>query len=327
MVLLCGMLLGEAPRAEAAFLYINPSSVDVYRGDTVTLAVRLDVAEGECINAVDAVINYDSSIRAVDVSRGDSILNVWVVDPVIDEEKHTIQFTGGLPAGYCGRIPGDPVLTNTLLEIVFRSPGFSIGTGNNPTARVWIDESSRVLLNDGFGTEAPLTFQDANISLLNKAGDTPSDSWRGEVLDDKEAPADFAITLTKDDTAFSGQYFIVFNTNDKQSGVDHYEVMEEPFSEFSMFRWGGADAPWIETASPYVLTDQTLNSTIRVKAIDKAGNTRIATLVPEEALRSISKDRLITILLIGAFVILIGTLLFYALWKRRQRIIEEDMNT
>jgi hypothetical protein len=300
----------------------------VHRGDTVTVALRLDTDEGECVNAVDAVVHYDSSIRAVDVSRGKSILSIWVEDPVIDETDHTIRFAGGIPGGYCGRIPGDPSLTNVLLEIVFRSPGFSIGGGEtSPDVRVWLDDASQAFLHDGFGTPAPLRLQDTSITLLSTAGTAPVDEWKGEVQADKDAPADFTITLTRDETAFSGSHFIIFNTVDKQSGIDHYEVMEEPFSEFGTFRWGRADAPWVETESPYVLTDQSLNSTIRVRAIDKAGNVRIATLVPDPALRSISQDRLITILAVGSFVVFIGALVFYALWKRRQQILEEANNS
>ncbi len=211
---------------------------------------------------------------------------------------------------------------------MFRSPGFSVGGSGSPKVQISIDESSSVLLHDGLGSPAPLRFQNAEITLLPTPGNTPSDTWRDEVRDDREIPSDFSITLTRDEVAFGGRYFIVFNALDKQSGIDHYEVMEEPFREFDAFTWGRADAPWIETESPYVLQDQTLNSTIRVKAIDKAGNERIVTLVPDEAIRSISRDRLILIIVVGGIVVLIGALAVYALWKRRQRMSEEqDLST
>jgi hypothetical protein len=311
--------------AHAALLYFDPGSTEVYRGDTITLALRLDTDEGECINTVDAVIKYDPNIKAVDVSRGSSILNIWLEDPIINENEHTISFVAGIPGGYCGRIAGDPSLTNVLLEIVFRSPGFSIGTGNNPSARIWVDDQSQILLHDGYGTNAPVRFQDAVISLLDTPGNSPNDSWRKEVADDTELPADFAIELTKDTAAFSGKYFIVFNSSDKQSGIDHYEVMEEPFSEWGTFKWGRADAPWVTTQSPYVLKDQTLNSTIRVKAIDKAGNERVATLVPDAALRSISRDRFLTLLVLGGIALVVILLVIFALWRRKQRLLADSL--
>lgn len=308
-------------QASAALLYFDPTSVEVSRGDTTTIGLRIDTDEDECINTVDAVIHYDSSIRAVDVSRGDSILNIWVEEPVIDAEEHTIRFAAGIPGGYCGRIPGDPSLTNVLLNLVFRSPGFTIGATDNPIARIWIDEASQVLLHDGLGTNASLRLQDARITLSPTAGNAPSDPWTDQVQSDVEKPSEFSITLAKEDSAFSGKYFITFNSIDKQSGIDHYEVMEEPFTEFYTFKWGRADAPWVTSASPYVLKDQTLNSTIRVRAIDKAGNERMEILVPDTALRSLSHDKLITMLFTGVALVIVAGIIIFMLWKRKQRIL------
>jgi hypothetical protein len=310
--------------ASAALLYFDPGEADVYRGDTVTVGLRIDTDEDECINTVDAVVHYDPSIRAVDVSRGSSILNLWVEEPKIDETNHTITFAGGLPGGYCGRIPGDPVLTNVIAEIVFRSPGLSIGGGDNQSGRIWLGEESQVLLHDGYGTKASLRLQEAHINLLDTAGGAPSDTWTNEVQADTELPSDFDITLAKDDYAFSGKYFIAFNSIDKQSGIDHYEVMEEPFTEFYSFKWGRANAPWVKTQSPYVLVDQTLNSTIRVKVIDKAGNERITVFVPDVALRSMSRDSMIVWALGSAIGILFVGLIVYAFHTRKQKLLAKN---
>lgn len=243
-----------------------------------------------------------------------------------------MHFAGGIPGGYCGRIPGDPSLTNVILKLALQSPGFTIGGGDNTKSpRLWLDDSSQVLLHDGYGTPATLKLQDATIHLLDTAGSEVLDEWRGDVQNDTEQPSDFSITLTRDDFAFNNKYFIVFNSSDKQSGIDHYEVMEEPFSEFYTFKWGRADAPWIRTESPYILKDQTLNSTIRVKAIDKAGNSRISTLVPDTALRSMSQNSLMLWSLIGGTILLILVLAYFAFWMIRKRrrenveVLEEEI--
>lgn len=316
-------ILSAPAQVSAALLYFDPGEANVYRGDTVTLALRIDTDEGECINAVDAVINYDASLKAIDVSRGESILNLWVQNPTIDEAAHTISFAGGVPGGYCGRIPGDPRLTNVIAELVFQSPGFVIGAGNNPSGRVWVDEKSQVFLHDGLGTNADVRLQDAKINLMPNAGTENSDTWRAEVSADGEIPSDFSITLSKDDVAFSGKYFITFNATDKQSGIDHYEVMEEPIEEYNSFTWGRADAPWIITESPYVLKDQSLNSTIRVRALDKAGNERMETLIPDNALRSISQGTMLMWLVVGISTVLTLSLIAFALWRRKQKLLEE----
>ncbi len=304
----------------AALLYFDPNEASLYRGDSIAISLRLDTDEGECINTVDAVIRYDEAIRAVDVSRGDSILNLWVEPPVIDEVNRTITFAGGIPGGYCGRIPGDPSLTNVILKLVFRSPGLSIGTKDAPQPRIWLEDSAQVLLHDGYGTNAQVRFQDAKIILLDTPGERIIDVWTTDIQQDDQLPSEFSITLARDESAFSGDYFITFNSLDKQSGIDHYEVMEESFLDFNAFKWGRADAPWIETESPYVLKDQALNSTIRVKAIDKAGNERIAVLVPDEALRKMSLDAIILVLTISGIIVLVLVLTSYAIWKRKRRM-------
>ena len=307
--------------AHAARLYIDPAAVSIHRGDTVTLSVRIDTNEGECINTADATIHYDPSIRAVDVSRGNSIFSLWVEEPTINEAEHTITFAGGIPGGYCGRLPGDPKLTNIIAELVFRLPGTSIGTKDTNEASVWFDDSTQVLLNNEFGSQAPLQTNGAKLDLLRTPGPVQSDDWNSRVVEDVIPPADFTVTLAKDSTAFSGKYFVVFTTQDKQSGIDHFEIMEEPFKDFNLFRWGRADAPWATIQSPYVLKDQSLNSTIRIKAIDKAGNETIAVLVPDEALRSVSMNKMLSILLIvlvgSAFLVGFG----YILWKRKEQIL------
>lgn len=319
-LLLC-TLFSVTHTAHAALLYLDPTDATVFRGDSVTLSLRVNTDEGECINTVDAVITYDEGIRAVDVSRGRSILNIWVEDPVINETNRTITFAGGIPGGYCGRAAGDPSLTNVVADIVFNSPGFAIGGGSaNPTPSVSIAPQSRVLLHDGLGTDAPLRTEDAALTLLDTPGQQINDSWRERVGDDIIAPGDFSITLSQSDTAFSNKYFIVFNTQDKQSGVDHYEVMEEPLADFYSFTWGRADAPWVRTESPYVLKDQTLNSTIRVKAIDKAGNETISVLVPDGAMRGLSLNRLITYVLAGSMFIIVLVGIGYVLLKRKKRL-------
>lgn len=308
--------------ADAALLYIDPAEAQINRGDTKTIAVRLDTDEGECINTVDAVIEYDSSVRAVDVSRGDSILSLWIEDPVIDEEQNKITFAGGIPGGYCGRIAGDPRLSNIIVELVFRSPGLNIGGGNNPNATIVFTDETQVLEHDGFGSRAPLQTRGATITLLDSVGTALDDSWTARVQNDTMPPADFVITLAQNEDAFSGNYFITFNTTDKQSGIDHYEVMEEPFEEFYLFKWGGVDAPWTVTESPYVLNDQDLNSTIRVKALDKAGNERIVTFIPDSALRSRSFERTVVFGILGVVLLIAIVLVLYALWRRKQALIQ-----
>lgn len=312
-----------AGHVQAASLYLDPAFTTIYRGDSVTAAVRVDTDEqmNECINAADVVIHYDASIQPVDVSIGDSIFSVWVEAPVIDTQNRTISFAGGIPNGYCGRIEGDPRLSNVIAKIVFRSPGLQIGGGSDSDkAVISFAEGSAMYLNDGFGTQANLTTFPSTITLERNPGAEVQDEWRDDVKADSNPPQQFGIELARDDKAFSGNYFIVFNTTDKETGISHYEVIEEPVADWAGFRWGRADAPWVTTRSPYVLKDQSLNSIIRVKAVDKAGNEYIATYIPEESLRSLSQEWvLLYVAAATLFVLLLLLVLFGVIWVRRRR--------
>ena len=311
--------------AQAATIYIDPGVATLGRGDAITTAVRImpDASLGECINVIDAVVTYSENIQPVDISIGKSIFNVWVEPPVINKENRTITFAGGIPNGYCGRVEGDPRLTNIIAEIIFRSPGMQVGGGSDDTqAHVDFAPETQVLLNDGAGTRAPLTALGGTFTLEKSAGsDGVVDAWREAVRQDANPPEQFSITLTRDETAFAGKHFIVFSTTDKQTGISHYEVMEEPVLEFSAFKWGGVGVPWIKAESPYVLKDQSLNSIIRVKALDKAGNEYIATYIPDESLQTISMNEIITYTVMGVlgFILLITIGLLWFIIRRRRR--------
>jgi hypothetical protein len=310
-----------AIKAEAASLYIDPAFAGISRGDAIDLSVRLDVDEEneECINAVDGVIQYSENIVPVDISIGDSIFSMWVEQPTIDKENHTITFAGGIPNGYCGRIPGDPRLTNTLVKLIFRSPGFSIGGGSGTsTATVEFTSETTAYLNDGFGTKAPLALFGSQIDLSRTAGATLKDPWREAVVSDSIPPAEFSIALEKIPAEY-GKYSIIFNTTDKQTGIDHYEVIEEPLSKFMAFEWGRANAPWIVARSPYELRDQSLNSTIRVRAVDKAGNEYIATLLPNKEIRTIPTRVIIIGAAFGLIALLLLLIVITAILSRKRR--------
>jgi hypothetical protein len=317
------------PSAHAATLYLDPNQAQLNRGDSITVSVRLDTNEDECVNAIDGVITYTENIQPVDISRGNSIFSMWVEEPIINKADRTITFAGGIPNGYCGRIPGDPRLTNNVVDLVFQSPGLQIGSSESGNmVQLAFDQKTTVYLNDGFGTIASTTFFGTTIDLTRQPGPAINNPWGDKVTNDNIFPEAFSITLERTPNAFSNNYFITFNTTDKQSGIDHYEVIEEPLDSKNLFGWGAETAPWIEAKSPYVLEDQSLNSTIRVRAIDKAGNEYIATYVPNEAERSISVENIVilgVLAVVGVLVLAGLVILFtYIRNKRKQKQVQSE---
>ena len=184
------------------------------------------------------------------------------------------------------------------------------------TTRVDVADDSEILLNDGQGTKAEALYRGTDVIIGSGTG--TANAWLDEMRTDTTAPEPFTIELDREPTAYNGKYFIAWSTTDKQSGIDHYEVLEtDPwkFGFFSFFN-GERRAFWTRAESPYVLQDQNLRSKILVKAVDKIGNEQIAMLEPETSLlRKVEVDRM------WIFVTILLSLLVFAVtaWRIRRK--------
>lgn len=122
---------------EAASLGLSPST-GVYTANG-TFSVRVVVnTDGKPVNASDATLSFNpKELTVVSVNRSSSIFNLWVTEPTFSNSAGTINFSGGVPAGYTGN-------TGNIMNITFKAA--SAGT-----ARVTFTSGS-VLANDGKGT-------------------------------------------------------------------------------------------------------------------------------------------------------------------------------
>ncbi len=311
----------------AATLSIEPRTGEYGPGDTFVLTVRLDPDGADCVNAVAAKISYPKDwMKASAVSKGESLLSLWPTEPLVDHEKGVVSFEGGIPAGYCGRVQGDPGKTNILAKIIFSIPGNMIGgkvaTGSVAMS-VQFQEGTQVLLNDGFGTPAPLATigGDYTRALVSKG---LSNEWLKIVHEDNIAPDPFDISLQQDAKTFQGKYFIVFATVDKQSGVHHYEVIEDDPNNFGFLVGKRDKAPAYTSVSPYLLLDQTLGSRVVVRAFDHAGNKEESVLAPKSGkLKMLAGPDakggyMWWYLGLGSFIVLFGFLAWFFIRARAQ---------
>jgi len=236
--------------ARAATLYLLPQSQIIHQGETFLIEVRLDT-EGEEINAIEGNINLPLDLlEFIDFSKGESILSLWVKEPGISD--NLLSFIGGIPGGFKGEEKIGRIILKGKME----------GKGE-----INFKEGSKVLLNDPLGTPAKLSTFGANFTILAEKLEAPRDQWLQELEKDKIPPEPFEIKIGKSPEVFEGKYFIAFSTIDKQTGIDHYEIKE-----------GKRD--WKRGESPYLLVDQSLRNKILVKALDKAGNERMAEIIP-----------------------------------------------
>jgi len=255
--------------AKTAILYFEPNKGEYRLGDTFIVDLRIDT-ERECINTVKAIVSFPKEIlEAKDFSTGNSILTLWLQNPKINQKEGVISFIGGIPGGFCGPLPGEPGKPNLLGRIIFKVRETDVKLEYKTDAKLEFLDGCQVLLNDGFGTQAKLTTKGAVFTILPEKTEVPKEEWQEELTKDNIPPEPFEIKISQDPSIFGGKYFIVFSTTDKQTGIDHYEVKE-------------GKRNWKRAESPYLLEDQSLKSKILVKAVDKAGNERIAEYVPPQ---------------------------------------------
>lgn len=282
-ILACLISLGAASPAVlfAATLSLDPAEAILGPGDSILVTVRLDPdSEGECVNAVTGMVSYPvGTIDAVAFSKGESLLSLWVEEPVIDKVKGTVRFSGGIPGGYCGRVQGDPGLTNIIGKIVFAIPGFTVGAPPPlAVADIQFASGTEVLLNDGAGTPAELQFHSASFTRVETAQRSQND-WLDAVRADTILPDPFQVDLYQDPKVHNGKFFAIFSAVDKQSGIHHFEILEQSPKRYALFGSNPQDA-YAPATSPYVLKDQERKGKIFVRAIDQAGNMREVVILP-----------------------------------------------
>ncbi len=260
--------------ARAAILYLDSSDTEYQTGDIFSATIRID-NEDECVNAVEVNLKFPKDIlEAVDFQDGESILVFWVKRPEIKNDEGMISFIGGIPGGYCGKLRDNSGFTNILGKIIFKIRGTDAEQTRGIDAELeFLD--SKVLVNDGVGTEAVVATKNLEFRIQNLGRDKSVDTESYIPYSfDIEPPEPFAVELTKDILPQEKRNFAVFSTTDKQSGIDHFEILEaDSFELERQTEWG---MEWKIAQDPYyLLEDQDLGSIIKVKAVDKAGNERV----------------------------------------------------
>jgi hypothetical protein len=211
-------------------------------GDTAKLNIYLDT-KTDSINAVEGKIILSSLnyIKINNINDGNSAINFWINKPKVI--GNSIEYSGLTPAGIIG--------SKRLL--------FSIEVTGLSTGDTSIKSETITLKNDGYGTKAKT---DEGYLLIKTVPSNinGNDLNKLEQNTDNDPPESFIPIIGNDPNIFEGKSFIAFATQDKASGIDHYEIKEGIFGSYEV------------AESPYLIKDQSLNKTFYVKAIDNKDN-------------------------------------------------------
>ncbi len=273
----------------ASSVYIDSNHSEFFVGDTILFSVRVN-SESKNINAVEGEVLLDHAVDAVslaDINTAGSKFSLWPGKPLPSERNTRVSFVGGSPGGFISK---DAIVFNIVLKL-------------KETGQVALSPNNiGVYLNDGKGTKDEVSVKDLIINVLPKISDAKAaDDWSTIISNDKTAPEPFEITLGKDPSIFDNQYFISFFTTDAESGIAYYKVQE-------------GERDFVRAESPYLLQDQALSGIIKVKAVDKADNERIAELIPAPA-KPFYKNAIFWIIVSGVLGII------YLIWRIIKKVL------
>ncbi|MEK7510376.1 MAG: cohesin domain-containing protein [Patescibacteria group bacterium] len=281
---------------QAAEITIDSKNKEMKVGQRFEITAFLDTQK-ENINAIEGNLLYPPDLfEFKEIKDANSIINFWVEQPhqeqqTGDKQQGRIVFSGITPGGYVGK-------NGLIFSILFEAKKEGRGAAEIHEARA--------LLNDGKGTEAQLSLLPFQFTISKEAPPVTVNA-----VIDNERPESFVPEVARDSTLFNNKWFLVFATQDKESGVDHYDLKE------TRQRFFGILSRWITAESPYLLNDQKLQSYIFVKAVDKKGNARTEKISPQNPLPWYENYE-------NWFVIVLALVIVYAmkkfLWRRYIKI-------
>lgn len=138
--------------AQAAVLFMEPASGTFQVGSTFAANVYLDT-QGASINAISVEIQFPPDrLQITNPSSGNSVVGIWSEVPSYNNQKGTLSLVGALPKGM---VASRALITTLSLRAK------AVGE-----ATIKISDESRVLLNDGKGTDALGNVVNAFIKLV-----------------------------------------------------------------------------------------------------------------------------------------------------------------
>ncbi|MDQ3015063.1 MAG: hypothetical protein M3Q73_04320 [bacterium] len=281
-MLVVGLGLVGVQTTQASILYTS-SQATIGVDQEITLDITIDADEP--INTVELALPIPAQFEVSRTQDSGSIINLWVERPKVDQASNSLILSGLVPGGFAG-------LKGKIISVSLKAR--TIGEARF----AFSSAQTRVLLNDGEGTTDPkLQLKTSIVTVGNEKVDIAAPT------EDSEAPESFEPIVTQDPLLEEGKWVVIFQTQDKKSGLKEYQIQESK-------RKKPNDTAWQTAQSPYVLKDQTRGSYVFVKAVDYQGNERIEVIAPE-GMSSGMKTGLLILLIILCLIIVRSVYLRY----------------
>lgn len=138
--------------SSAATMSITPAAGTFVVGSTFNISIYLNT-EKQSVNTIGAALSFPADrLQLVSPSTGSSIISLWTTLPNVDNQNGKVVLQGGIPGGI-------NLSNGLIMTLTFRVK--SVGP-----ALLRFSDASRVLLNDGHGTDALNQTSNAIYNLI-----------------------------------------------------------------------------------------------------------------------------------------------------------------
>lgn len=280
-ITICTLFVLAPQLVFASRIYFQPQEEIAGTSGDFVVAVLMDATQS--VNAIEGVLNLPQGVTVKSVSTGNSIISMFVQTPTVTND--TVSFSGIIPGGYQGE--GGTLFTVTLLPT--GGERMQLSFAQKPT----------VYLAQTPGVKDVVSTENVTVAIAEGKRNMPVNP------PDFDMPEPIVYSVASSADVYDGKLFLSFVAQDKGSGVDRYEIAETYFPHKKL--------NWKEVQSPYVLTDQKQSSYVYVRAIDEAGNVRVAVVDPRT-----SPSWWVYVLQWEVLVIILALLLAVAVYNRRK---------
>jgi hypothetical protein len=154
-----GFLVPPKTQAANATLSLTPGNGTYMVDSTFDVSVYLDT-QGQSINTIELNLRFPADkLQLVSASTGKSIIGIWTSQPKFNNQAGTVYLVGGIPGGI------------TISRGLISTFTFRVRAVGSAVVKF---DASRVLLNDGMGTEVMTQNSNSIYSLILPPPEGPS---------------------------------------------------------------------------------------------------------------------------------------------------------
>lgn len=289
------------PRPLLAASFIIDSQTQVYYDSLFKVDILVDTENSE-INALGGSVSYQGDgLVLEDVRNGGSLVSLWLDEPALDKSLNgRLEFNGIIPGGYSGS-------KGYLFSLIFKVDSSVDDSLRNKNIAINLSDV-KVLLNDGEGTELKAKAVAKKIvpaSDQATAGDNSNihlSSAAYQEAADRFPPEKFTPLIYRSPNETENNLYIAFSTDDKQSGMSHYEIAKNKNLTTNYQRLS-----WTKVTSPRIIEAGDLKQFVYVKAVDRQGNFQVAVIEPTATVAPSPLNKVIFV--IGVCLVLLIVLL------------------